>query len=49
VTANLSPLIGTVQKRMPTLTRTATNPNPLAVIVHLQPVTDPRKTRTNAL
>jgi len=30
MTANLSPLIGTVQKRMPTLTRTATNPNPLA-------------------
>jgi len=32
VTANLSPLIGTMQKHMPTLTRTATNPNPLAVI-----------------
>jgi hypothetical protein len=31
VTANLSPLIGTVQKLMPTLTQTATNPNPLAV------------------
>jgi hypothetical protein len=25
------PLIGTLQKHMPTLTRTATNPNPLAV------------------
>jgi hypothetical protein len=31
VTRNLSPLIGTMQKHMPTLTRTATNPNPLAV------------------
>jgi hypothetical protein len=31
VTANSSPLIGTVQKHMPTLTQTATNPNPLAV------------------
>jgi len=26
VTANLSPLIGTVQKHMPTLTQTAPNP-----------------------
>jgi len=34
VTANLSPLIGTMQKLMPTLTQTATNPNPLAVNVH---------------
>jgi hypothetical protein len=35
MTANLSPLIGTVQKHMPTLTRTATKSTsgPLAVIV----------------
>jgi len=31
VTANLSPLIVTMQKHMPTPTRAATNPNPLAV------------------
>ena len=39
MTANLSPLIGTVQKHMPTLTQTATNPNPLAVSVHFQAIT----------
>jgi len=39
VTANLSPLIGTVQKHMPTLTRTATNPNPLAVVCNNNLVT----------
>jgi len=34
VTANLSPLIGTVQKHMPTPTQTSTNPNPLAVSIY---------------
>jgi hypothetical protein len=34
MTANLSPLIGTVQKHMPTPTQTSTNPNPLAVMLH---------------
>jgi hypothetical protein len=38
VTANLSPLIGTVQKHMPTLTRAATNPNPLAVSIYVRPI-----------
>jgi len=33
VTANLSPLIGTMQKHMPTPTQTSTNPNPLAVSI----------------
>ena len=33
MTANLSSLIGTVQKHMPTPTQTSTNPNPLAVSI----------------
>jgi hypothetical protein len=49
VTPNARPPIGTLQKRIPTLTRTTTQLNRRAVIVHKKPVTDPKTTLTNAL